>query len=813
MTLLSKGQNQQETKPQQGKERERMEAKQSSNAPGNPLDNIASDPNIPSDPYTLANKMLTVGFHVTPSGGGPTGKEPIAGWKIYQPKNNPPTDAQLEEWQAKLHPNVWGCISGIDFIDIEVDTPEWTHFMLAAGLKPHLQSPRGGGHFFVTKPPWLVKSNAPIPGLTRGIDVRGDRGYVNFAGTVNGHSYRMIRWPTQENLIPFNSLPPILQKALGPDSDSHTEPDKDKRDTSPALTLEDCQRCIETLETLACVKYCDDNRAELSELLWKDVVIDQCVTFGPPGEKKAHNLSRGYVKNKGYSEQETNKKIKDTKEARQKKHMGPTRCQTIRKDGFECPATCVAQTETLAVHTPATLAIKLTLAHDRLPLNDVGNAKRLFRLFGDKIRFVLDMEKWIVWTGKYWQFDHGEQLGRMAKKVVSSIYAEAATAPEEMQAKLGVWASQSGFDARIKGMINQAKSLEGVTVMPDELDSDPWLLNVNNGTLNLVTGELRPHNQDDLITRIIPIDYKLDAESPLFEDTLDQVCSHDDNLKQFMHRALGCSATGSTKDMATFLAQGSGFNGKSTLFGVIHDVLGPYAHEVDPRVFMVSRYDHTGPNEDIADLYRKRFVLGAEINERMRLSVGLVKRITGGEQLRYERKYEHGFNFKPEFKLWLMSNHEPTIADSTNSIWGRIKKIPFNHFFTPEERNPNLRQQLVTEHGEAILAWLVHGAMEWYEFGLSEPVVVKTATEEYRKSQDVLQEFLAEKCNMEENATGLGHDLYRCYQNWCAATGEKDVLGKITFGKLLREKGFTTFSGTGNAQFWLGIELSEGVVS
>jgi putative DNA primase/helicase len=423
------------------------------------------------------------------------------------------------------------------------------------------------------------------------------------------------------------------------------------------------------------------------------------------------------------------------------------------------------------------------------------------------------MDRWIVWTGKYWQFDHGEQLGRMAKRVVSSVYAEAATAPEEMQDKLGAWASQSGFDARIKGMINQAKSLEGITVLPDELDSDPWLLNVNNGTVNLMTGELRPHNQDDLITRIIPINYNPDAESPLWDDTLDQTCSHDDNLKQFIKRAAGYSATGSTKDMATFLTQGSGFNGKSTLLGVIHDVLGPYAHEVDPRVFMVSRNDRTGPNEDIADLYRKRFVIGAEINEQMRLSVSLVKRLTGGEQLRFERKFEHGFNFKPELKLWLMSNHEPMIADSTNSIWGRIKKIPFNHFFGPDERNPNLRQQLVTEHGEAVLAWLIHGVMEWCEFGLSEPVIVKDATEEYRKSQDVLREFLAEKCNIEPNATVLGHDLYRCYQNWCSVAGEKRELGKITFGKLLREKGLTTFSGTGNAQFWKGIELTEGVVS
>ncbi len=792
-----------------------MEAKQSTNARGNPLDNIASDPDIPSDPYTLAYKMLTLGFHVAPSGGGSTGKEPIAGWKIYQPKNNPPTEAQLERWEQELHPKVWGAVTGIDFLDIEVDTPEWANFMLASGLKPHLQSPHGGGHFLCTKPPWTVKTNAPIPGLTRGIDIRGDRGFMNFAGIVDGHPYRLIRWPTPENLIPFNSLPAIIQKALAPESATQPQPDKDKAGTFPSLTAEDCHKCIEMLRTLPCVKYCDDNRAMLSESLWKDVVIDQNITFGPEGDNEAHRLSTGYVgkDNRGYSEQDTAKKIKYAREARETKHLGPTLCATIRTAGFDCPATCIAQTEKLEVHTPATLAIKLALAHERLPLNDVGNAKRLFRLFGNRIRFVLDMDKWIVWTGKFWQFDHGEQLGRMAKRVVSSIYAEAANADEDMANKLGAWARQSGFDARIKGMINQAKTLDGITVLPDELDSNPWLLNVKNGTVNLITGELLPHSPDDLITRIISIDYKCDAESQLWEDTLRQICSNDDDLILFMQRGLGCSATGSNKDMAFFLPQGAGFNGKSTLLGVIHDVLGPYAHEADPRVFMVSRNDRTGPNEDIADLYRKRFVLSAEINTQMRLSVSLVKRMTGGEQLRYERKYEHGFNFKPDFKLWLMSNHEPTIADSTNSIWCRVKKIPFRHFFGPEERNPSLRQQLVTEHGEAILAWLVHGAMEWYEFGLSEPMVVKTATEEYRRSQDVLQEFLAEKCNIEENATVLGHDLYRCYQNWCAATGEKDVLGKINFGKLLREKGFCTFAGTGNAQFWKGIELSEGVIN
>jgi P4 family phage/plasmid primase-like protien len=723
-------------------------------------------------------------------------------WTPYQRQQ--PTEVELYQWQEKYHPSVYGLTTGGTFIVLDPDTPEWMQLLTDAGLKPHIKTPRGLGHFYVWAPRWRVVTRAPIRGLI-GIDVRGEGGFVNFAGSIDGSgSYEVLEWPTLDKLIPFTSLPVIIQRALEPQPEPITPKDRGR---FPPLSAEDCQKCADKLETLPCIVYCKANAADLPETQWWQMVT-QFVSFGLPGETKIHQLSHGYEKHRGYTERETQKKIEDTKKARGRKDLGPHLCQTIRDSGDGCSPECLALTEKLGVSTPATLAIKLTLAHDRLPLNDVGNANRLVRLFGDDIRFVLDMEKWLVWNGKYWQFDHGEQLGRLAKKVVLSIYGEAAQEEDATNRdKLATWAKQSGYELRIKGLISQARWSEGITVMPSELDADPWLLNVANGTVNFLTGELQPHQREDLITRIIPINYNPDAASPLWEDTLKQIFSDNSDLVCYIRRALGYSATGSTQEMAAFFPQGAGFNGKSTLLGSIVDVLGPYAAQVDPAVFMLSKTEHPGPSEPMADLYRVRFALCAEIEAGMRLSVGLVKRVTGGEELRHERKYEHGFNFKPEFKLWLMSNHEPIISDSTNSIWGRIKKIPFSHSFSPEERIPNLRQRLVTEHGEALLAWLVFGALEWREFGLSEPAIISRATQEYCESQDVLHDFLRERCTQEATASVLVSELYNAYLAWCESNGEKRPLGKINFGKALKERGFGTKPGTDNKTLWRGIKV------
>ena len=242
------------------------------------------------------------------------------------------------------------------------------------------------------------------------------------------------------------------------------------------------------------------------------------------------------------------------------------------------------------------------------------------------------------------------------------------------------------------------------------------------------------------------------------------------------------------------------------MFGVILDPLGEYAIAIDPLAFVVDKNARAGPNEALASLYNKRLAAATEVKTGMTLDVAILKRMTGGEMIRCERKFEHGFNFKPTHKLWLSGNHEPRITDTTNSIWNRFKYIPFKVTIDDSERIKGLRNKISSEHGKAVLNWLVEGCLLWQSEGLGEPPEVKEAIQAYRESQDILHEYLLECCLIKTGETILVADLYREYKAWGERNEIKPV-GKYTFGSRLKEKGLTTYAGNRNQQLWYGIRL------
>ncbi len=442
------------------------------------------------------------------------------------------------------------------------------------------------------------------------------------------------------------------------------------------------------------------------------------------------------------------------------------------------------------------------------PCTDLGNAERLIHRYGPILRYCWQRNKWLVWNGKCWQFDDGEKVTFFAQATVRGIYLEAAGASDlKRREELARHAIQSENCRRIEGMINLARSSDPLTTIKiEELDQNPFLLNVRNGTIDLTTGELKPHDTRDMITIMIDVEYDPAAESETWNKFLNQIFDSKAELIEYLQRAMGYSITGSQEEIAFFFNHGTGFNGKTTFLGAIQDVLGPYATEIDPLAFMVDKHARTGPNEALASLYGKRLVCSTEVEDGQRLSPTLIKRMTGGEQIRCERKYEHGYNFKPTHKLWLSGNHEMTISDTTNSIWFRLKKVRYLNTISEEERITDFRHILSKEHSQAILAWLVKGSVKWRADGLCEPVEVKEAVAEYRERQDILHDYLVESCLVKPSETILVADLYKSYKPWC---DENDAycVGKNTFNTRMREKGFQQDRGTGNKLIWRGIRL------
>lgn len=424
-------------------------------------------------------------------------------------------------------------------------------------------------------------------------------------------------------------------------------------------------------------------------------------------------------------------------------------------------------------------------AAPRFPLTDTGNAERLVYRHGKRIRFNWGRGVWYVWEGKRWAEDETGTLERLAKDTIRAIPEEAAGLEGDAYTAVLKWAGRSESDGKRQAMIRLARSEPGIPVRPDELDADPWKLNVANGTLDLRTGTLRPHDPSDYITRLIPVDYAPHATCPTFDAFLERIFGGDQDVIAYVWRLIGYSLTGDTREQCIVVCWGTGANGKSTLLGTLHDLLADYAAEADADSFMERK--HEGIREDIAALDGVRFVSAVETSDGKRLSEALVKKMTGGERLRARRLYENGYVFLPQFKVWLATNHKPEIRGGEHAIWRRIKLLPFNVTIPRDEWDTDLRAKLRAE-APGILTKAVRGCLEWQRTGLREPEAVTAATDAYRREMDVLGDWLEDRCILRPGAETAAKALYEDYVRWCQEQGSEPIKQK-TFGRRLTDRG------------------------
>ncbi len=434
---------------------------------------------------------------------------------------------------------------------------------------------------------------------------------------------------------------------------------------------------------------------------------------------------------------------------------------------------------------------------------DLGNARRLVHRHGLDLRYCDPWGKWFTWDGTRWCDDDTRAFERHAKDTVLSIYQEAyqATDPGKRE-ELAKHAMRSEDIKRVRAMIDLARSEPGIPVVPSQLDSNAWLLNCINGTVDLKTGKLRPHSRDDMITKLCAVSYDPDAKPMLWYEFLTKIFAGRSKLIHYIQRLLGYCLTGDVSEQILPIFWGSGANGKSTLLNVILDMLGQdYAIKAASDLLM-TKHNDTHPTEK-ADLFGRRLVACVETDENRRLAETLVKDLTGGDRVRARRMREDFWEFAPTHKPILCTNHRPVIRGTDHAIWRRIRLVPFTVVIPEAEQDKQLPEKLRAEL-PGILAWCVAGCMEWQREGLGTPEEVKTATAEYRSEQDILGEFIQECCLVHREARTRAGAIYQAYQAWCKRTGEQET-SKSMFGRSLEERGFTSDRGTGGVRLWLGI--------
>lgn len=390
--------------------------------------------------------------------------------------------------------------------------------------------------------------------------------------------------------------------------------------------------------------------------------------------------------------------------------------------------------------------------------------------------YVAAWGRWLKWDGRRWAHDNTEAVYEDARRWVidlAQVMVRVGASADDIK-RAATYRNRNKIDAAL----TLARRIDGIAAAPEDFDRDPDVLNVGNGVVDLRTGELHPHDPAQRITKLAPADLVPNAYHPDVATLLEVV---ERATLPWLQRLMGYAATGHTsEDVAPVLAD-DGSNGKTTFLEAHSATLGDYAAPVSPQLAMRAAHE---PHPTIkADLLGRRLVWISETEEGGALRIEQVKALTGGDQISARYMYGNLFTFEPSHLLVIATNHRPTVNSTERAIWRRLRLVPFPFTYKPEaEAGPGdrvqdrgLRHRLNTGRAqrEALLAWIVRGAGDWYREGLGTCAPVEEATRAWRQREDVLARFIGECLELDPDASTRGRELYATYRDWCAQEGRQ----------------------------------------
>jgi putative DNA primase/helicase len=349
------------------------------------------------------------------------------------------------------------------------------------------------------------------------------------------------------------------------------------------------------------------------------------------------------------------------------------------------------------------------------------------------------------------------------------------------------WSKQSEGKARLDAMVSLAQSDSNIACRLEDFDANLSLFNCANGTIDLRDGtQRRPLDRADLLTNISPAAYDPEAECLRWIRFILEIMSGDQQMADFLQRAVGYSLTGETSEQCMFILWGVGLNGKTTLIETLRYVLGSYARTADFPTFMAKRFGpQSGPSSDIAKLRGARFVSATEGEEGQKLAESVIKQITGGDTITACFKFKEHFEFRPQLKLWLSTNHKPQIVGTDEGIWRRIRLIDFNERFAKDD---TLADCLKSE-APGILNWALEGLRQWRQFGLMEPQRLLNTTTEYRADEDTICRFVNDECEIAKGEETPSRRLYDAYKAWARDNHEIEM-SERKFADSMKDHGY-----------------------
>lgn len=373
-----------------------------------------------------------------------------------------------------------------------------------------------------------------------------------------------------------------------------------------------------------------------------------------------------------------------------------------------------------------------------------------------KLIYVATWGEWMLWNGCRWLKDETREVKHL-------IRATCLRAAREAHRSDG--AKRLARAATVDAVERLAMADRRHARTADAFDTDPLVLNTPGGVVDLRTGKLRPHEPGEMLTKVSAV--TPGGDCPRWRAFILQIVQGDAALSAYIQRWCGYALTGLTDEQAFLFIVGPGGNGKSVLTNLMMHVLASYATTAPMETFMATNGDRHPT--DLAGLQGARLVVAQETEAGRALAEAKIKSLTGGDPVKARFMRGNYFQYVPAFKLVMVGNHQPVIRNPDDAMRRRLHLMPLT--FKPATPDPGLIDAL-KEEAHGILQWAIEGCLKWQGERLTKPVVVNNATAEYFADQDMLTQWVAERCEPDRSRSEPSSALFRDWEAWCKNCGE-----------------------------------------
>jgi putative DNA primase/helicase len=405
----------------------------------------------------------------------------------------------------------------------------------------------------------------------------------------------------------------------------------------------------------------------------------------------------------------------------------------------------------------------------RLPEHCEDELADLFSIaYAIDLKYVAAWNKWLWWDGARWRIEKTKLPFDLARGVCRG---QAKLLQKQKQAEKDKLAAAIASAATVAAVVRLASADRRHALVPEQLDTDPFLTNTPGGTVNTRIGKMQPHRREDLITKVTAVAPDDDADDSTWQCFLDAITCGRKALQDFLQRVAGMCLTGDTRDHVLLFFLGTGANGKSTFLDLMLYILGDYARQILSEL-LLERRGESHPTE-IANLMGVRLAVASELAEGQSWNEARIKSLTGDENMSGRFVRQDFFQFPRTHKLVVAGNNRPALRSVDDAMRRRLLLVPFDAHFAGDQADPDMPAKLRAE-APAILAWAVRGALAWQSGGLCPPAEVTGATEDYLLAQDTLGEWIAQACDTSDHeAETPSSELYTAFHRWKERRGER----------------------------------------